>query len=197
MNRAPPPRPRSTLTASMPRNPRARAPTMEKPHPAAITSSTACAPTNTSCSMRTPPNSSSSSTTTSTASSPSAPPKKNWSSASPPINGVSTAPSPWKPASTANASAPSLNTTRSVRNSTPSRNVTPKRKAGLCRLRPPRQTKATSSPVPSTRIATASTLSLSCLATKAAPNAPSTAAFASCRSFRPRARLPLPTRQLL
>src|ERR1039457_1827935 len=94
MNRAPPPRPRSMLTARMPRNPPARAPPKAKTHPAAIASSTACAPTNISSSTRIPKSSFSSSTTTWTASSPSAPAKRTWSCASPPTSAASTVSSP-------------------------------------------------------------------------------------------------------
>src|ERR1039457_5614738 len=70
MNPAPPARPRSTPTAGTPKNKLAQKQPKAKPHPAAIASSTACAPTNTSCSTRPPKSSSSSSAITWIASAP-------------------------------------------------------------------------------------------------------------------------------
>src|ERR1017187_4338334 len=129
MNRAHPARPKSMLTARMPRNPPARAPPRAKTHPAAIASSTACAPTNISSSTRIPKSSFSSSTTTWTASSPSAPAKRTWSCASPPTSAASTVSSPWRPASTATASTTWPPRKSAAKTGTPPKKTTPNRTA--------------------------------------------------------------------
>jgi hypothetical protein len=141
-------------------------------NPAAIASSTAFAPTNTSCSTKIQRISSYSCTTTWTVSSPSAPPKKTSCSASPTPNGASTAPSPWKPAFTATVSIMYTPRKLSATDSTTSINGPPRRMATPCRPLPLLPWRATSSRRPSMSMPKATTPLPNSPATKPLSSAP-------------------------
>lgn len=123
-----------TPTGRTRKNRPARVPPQAKPHEAGVPSLGPSDPRpgrqqTHPASTRTPKISSSSSKTVTTASNPSAKSKKCCSCASPPRTGASTAPSPWKPASSATASRRSSKKMRTASEPMPVKNSMPNSKA--------------------------------------------------------------------